>query len=268
MGAQPETPGELKEIIFYHRAYRKLKEISRFYFTLEFIVLVLVFDALVLFLYPQVTHVTCRVSKYVLSFVMPPNTLTILSRPFLFDQPLYVITRLGRYPSTTFLLITLLITAAALIFVPRVKRIPKSVGIWVCFSCIIQLVSCFFFLYFGDRFPYDIEIFSDLYMRTQISMWLLIPFVLCIATAPLPANTLSKVLVIAALFVYSMLFGCVRYIVFFYVLVRFSYLFMPILFFAFGPLLDFLYIVGVYAFFVSIQSIKIKGDLLKWRWLY
>jgi hypothetical protein len=43
---------------------------------------------------------------------------------------------------------------------------------------------------------------------------------------------------------------------------------MALLFFAFGPLLDFFYVVGIYGLFVSRFANSMKGDVSKWRWLY
>lgn len=105
-------------------------------------------------------------------------------------------------------------------------------------------------------------------MRTQVTMWFLIALVIPLALAPFPTNTLMKVGVISAILVYSVVFGCFRYIVFFYILTKYSYLFMPVLFFAFGPLIDFIYIVGLYSFFISLLAVKMKGSLTKWRWSY
>jgi len=255
-----------KSIIYYHRAYRKLPGINRFYFIFELLFLILFFDIIILLIYPQATYLTSHIAKRVLSFVMPPNTLEILKRPYLVGD-IYIINRLGKYPGALLLLVTAIVSALTAFVAPRLKIIPKSIGIWIGFVCGIMLVSSIFFMYVPDKFPYNIGRFSELYMKTQVSIWLIIPFVLAIALTPLPSNIIVKSSITTFVLMYSLLFGCVRYIVFFYILTKHTYLFMA-LFFAFGPLLDFVYIVGIYSLFVSFLAVKMKGDLEKWQWLY
>jgi hypothetical protein len=67
---------------------------------------------------------------------------------------------------------------------------------------------------------------------------------------------------------YSIIFGSLRYIVYIFILREFSYLFMAIIFFMFGPFFDFVYIVSFYSVFVSNLAVKIQGDESKWGWLY
>ena len=152
--------------------------------------------------------------------------------------------------------------------VPLIKKIPKPIGFWIIFISLINLISSLFFLFFADKFPYSLTIFSELYIKTEIAMWLLIPALLTLALVPLPSNILAKFTVITITLAYSIIFGCVRYTVFLYVLRQFSYLFMAMLFFIFGPLMDSIYIVAIYSFYVSILAKKIKGDVKVWKWLY
>ncbi|MBN1445050.1 MAG: hypothetical protein JW957_02960 [Candidatus Omnitrophica bacterium] len=256
-----------KDVIFYHRAYRKLPSPGLIFSLVEISLLFLFFAVIIFYVFPQLSSFTSSLSKYILSFVMPPNTLVISSEKFM-SKNFYIIARIGKFPSTTFLFFTMLATVLAAVLSVKTRKIPKSVGVWIFYVCILNLLSCLFFLYAPDRFPYDIKIFSDLYMRTQITVWFFIPLIIPLALSPFPTNVLMKGGIITLILLYSIVFGCVRYIVFFYILAKYSYVFMPVLFFALGPLLDFVYIIGLYSFFVSFIAVKMKGNLTKWQWSY
>ena len=257
-----------KNLIFYHRAYRKLPTQNIFHILLEFLFLFFIFAIPLFFFLPDLTKFISSLSKYILSFLMPPETIKIMDRPYLFRSVYYIVSYQGKFPDRLLLLVTTIVTVVIGIVVIRVKFIPKSLGIWISFICAINLISCLFFFFFPEMFPYDIEIFSDLYMITQVSMWFMIPLIIPFALSPLPMNILQKFLVVGTILVYAIIFGCIRYVIFFYILRRFSYLFMALLFFAFGPLLDFFYVVGIYGLFVSRFANSMKGDVSKWRWLY
>jgi hypothetical protein len=105
-------------------------------------------------------------------------------------------------------------------------------------------------------------------MRTEISIWLFIPVIMGASLLPLPSSKISKFMAILFSLLYGVIFGVVRYVLFVEILARFSYIFMAVLFFCFGPFIDFIVVVGVYAFYVSLISKKINQDLKVWNWSY
>jgi len=260
-------PEKGKSVIYYHRAYRKLPAKSKAGYLTEFFLLFFFFVAVIFHIFPRATELTSYFSKYILSFVMPPNTLAIMKKGFL-SRDFYMISRIGRFPSPLFLLVSIQVTLAVAFIFTQLKSIPKSLGIWMLYVCIINIISCLFFLYMPDRFPYNIEIFSELYMKTQVTIWFFISIVIPLALAPFRTGILTKGVIITSMLLYSIVFGCLRYIVFFYILTRYSYVFMAVLFFALGPLIDFVYIIGLYSFSISFLSVKMKRDLIKWKWSY
>ena len=262
-----KEPEKSKSVIYYHRAYRKLPAKSTGGYLIEFFLLFFFFVAVIFHVFPWVTELTSYFSKYILSFVMPPNTLVIMRKSFL-SRDFYMISRIGKFPSPLFLLISIQVTLAAAFLFTRIKSVPKSLGIWILYVCILNIISSLFFLYMPDRFPYNIEIFSELYMKTQVTIWFFISIVIPLALTPFRTGIFTKGLIITSMLLYSIVFGCLRYIVFFYILTRYSYVFMTVLFFALGPLIDFVYIIGLYSFSISSLSVKMKGDLIKWKWSY
>ena len=67
---------------------------------------------------------------------------------------------------------------------------------------------------------------------------------------------------------YSLVFGIIRYILFLYVLQRFSVLYMALMFFVFGPFFDFLYLVGIYSIFINkmIELYESQAGKDEWLW--
>jgi hypothetical protein len=102
-----------------------------------------------------------------------------------------------------------------------------------------------------SAFPYSMLKFSELYITTEVGMWFFVPVIMGVALLPIPAGIGSKWLIMVVTILYSIVFGIVRYVVFLFVIVKFSYIFMPVLYFCFGPLVDFVYIVGIYSESIS-----------------
>jgi hypothetical protein len=43
---------------------------------------------------------------------------------------------------------------------------------------------------------------------------------------------------------------------------------MALLYFAFGPLIDFVYIVGIFSIYSNRLAEKLQGSIKAWKWLY
>ena len=77
-----------------------------------------------------------------------------------------------------------------------------------------------------------------------------------------------KLLTLLAIMLYSIVFGTVRYVIFIWLLYRFSVICMAFFYFMIGPMFDFLYLVMIYAVFVN-RMIGVydsrKGEEV-WKW--
>jgi len=89
-----------------------------------------------------------------------------------------------------------------------------------------------------------------------------------LAVLPLPSSLVSKCVTLGITFCYSLVFGTLRYAVFLFVLTKASLLYMAVLFFVLGPLVDFVYIVGIYGVHVTRLAKKMRGDYASWKWSY
>jgi hypothetical protein len=254
-----------KSLIYYHRAYRKITGSGRL-FLLELIGISLPLSLLILFASPFITAWMSNIAQSVLSSYFPSQTIRVIEKAFLLGNVSYVGID-GTYPSTLASFINLLISVGLIIFLPRVKR-NKNIAIYFVFLAAINLVSSVYFVLTPHAFPYTVTNFSELYIKAEISMWLFIPLILGMAFLPLPAPILPKLLLIAFTLIYSLIFGTLRYIIFLFIVSKFSVIYMALLFFAFGPLIDFVYIVGIYCFYNSKLAHNLKGSESVWKWSY
>jgi hypothetical protein len=254
-----------KSLIYYHRAYRKISGSGRI-FVLELIAISLPLSLLILFASPFITAQMSYLAQAVLSSYFPSEVTKVVEKAFLVGKISYVGID-GTSPSTLISFINLTISLAMIIFLPRVKR-NKNIAIYFVFLAAINLVSAIYFIVTPHTFPYTVTNFSELYIKAEISMWLFIPVILGMAFLPLPAPIFPKLILILATLIYSLAFGELRYIIFLFIVSKFSVIYMALLFFAFGPLIDFVYIVGIYCFYNSKLAHNLKGSESVWKWSY
>ncbi len=256
-----------KDTIFYHRAYRKepFSKKNVFWASIGLLSPVL----LVLFFYPIVTLYICKFSTFILSEYFINGKIEILKRRYFFSH-LYIVHMHSLFHSPLFYLLFFIFSFLALIIMLLFikTQIFKPVFLYLMYILLINAVSSAFFVLVPFRFPYDFTTFSDLYMKTEVAIWFFIPVILAMALIPLPSNFFYKILVTISVLIYSVMFAVVRYILFLYILQKFSFVFMATLFFAFGPLIDFIYVVAIYSYYLSVVSGKNKNNAGEGQWLY
>jgi hypothetical protein len=205
-------------------------------------------------------------AKFALSSCVPIEDMIIFSQPFL-QGTIYLLELPGKYPSPLFSFL-FFCSAVLSIYIVLRSKLYQPLGLWLMFLSGINILSSILFVLLPSVFPYSMFKFSELYVTTEVGMWLFVPVIMGIALLPIPAGIVSKWLIISLTILYSMFFGIVRYIVFLFVISRFSYIFMPVLYFSFGPLADFVYIVGIYSLYVSKVADNITQDSGMWKWVF
>lgn len=254
-----------KTIIYYHRAYRKITR-SGWLFFIEMSAICVPLSFAVLFGFPLLTEPMSYIARSVLSSCYPPGIIQIVEKSFLWEK-VSVVSLPGAYPSGLTIIINLVVSLFMVLFLPRVKK-GKNIAIFFLFLAGINLVSAFFFIFAPFDFPYTATEFSEFYIKAEISIWLFIPLILGMAFLPLPSSVYPKLILIVLTLIYSIIFGTLRYIVFLFIISKFSVIYMALLFFAFGPLIDFVYIVGIYCFYNSRLAMTLKGNESVWKWSY
>lgn len=256
---------DVKSVILSHRSYRKISASAR-PFVLQFFFIAIPLSLVVVFLYPEITGAVCLLAKEILSPFFQHDSLRIVSYPYITGDAHYL-TLPGRFPSILFSLLNAIVSLLFLVLLPRIEYF-KPLVIFCIVVSFIMFLSSVFFIFVPDQFPYQASDYSDLYIKQQISIWFFVPIITGLAVLPLPSSLPSKVLTMLSTFVYSLVFGTVRYVVFLFIIGKISLLYMAILFFVLGPLVDFVYIVGIYSVYAARLAKKIKGNFTLWKWSY
>lgn len=256
-----------KKLIYYTRDYRhfpKASPVALLYFLLTAVPAL----ALIFFFYPEITLWISEWVRGVLVQVLDTEISITSSSYIPFVGPIYFIDIAGRSPSFLFALISLIASVLLLFLLPQFDSNRRSVTIYLCMGLFVHALSSAFFVFFPEYFPYTLTDYSELYMKQQISLWLTITLIIGLTTAIVPGRLLSKLAAFFATLLYSGLYGITRCVVYFYVLVVGSSLFMSTLFFTLGVLFDFIQLVMVYSVFIKGVSQRIdtrKGREL-WEW--
>ncbi len=255
----------MKDIIFYHRAYRRLSIEGKYIFP-KFLFLVVPLLMAILFLYPQITFFMNCFAKSLLLSSFPFDDIKILEKPYMLSN-IYILSIIGKHPTPLLSFLLFLFSIATIFFIPKV-RVFRPMVAWIIFISSINLISSIFFMLTPSIFPYDMENFSELYVKTEVAIWFFVPVVMGITLLLLPSSIISMFSIAVLTLLYSIVFGILRYIVFLYVLKMFSYIFMPLLFFAFGHFMDFTYMVGIYALYSSVIARKMNNrvEVGAWKW--
>jgi hypothetical protein len=254
-----------KSLVYYHRSYRKITG-SGWIFFIEFLLIAIPLSIVILFTYPQITALVSQVTYSFLSSYYPPGAVTLSERTFLIGN-VTIVNVPGSYPSLWECLISLIVCLTLISILPKLK-ISRNFTIIMTFWLIIHLFSVLFFTVTSLEFPYTMADYSELYIKSEVSMWFFISFILGIAFLPLPSSLIPKILIIILTGIYSIIFGTLRYIVFLFIVSKFSVMYMAILFFAFGPLIDFVYIVGIYCYYTYYLAKNLESNKAVWKWLY
>lgn len=125
------------------------------------------------------------------------------------------------------------------------------------------------YLLFAGQLGYDALDFSELYLRTAIVVWLILPVLIGGLALSLPFSLRERALIIATCLLYNFVFSAVRYAAFGWALATAGGVVMANLYLFLGPLLDFVYVVGVISVFLPPLSRRMdrEGPQELWTWL-
>lgn len=256
-----------KAVMLYHRAYRILPGSVKV-FLLQFICCALPFSAVTILFYPQITHLLCQITEFILAPYFLPGTVWIAEMPYISSiGQISFLALPGKIPGFPFSLGNALVSLLLLIVLPFINH-AKPLVIFAIMLSFVHLLSSLFFLFIPELFPYGAADYSQLYMLQQVSIWFFVPIITGLALLPLPSPITAKCVTMVITCIYSLIFGTVRYAVFLFIVAKISLIYMAIIFFALGPLIDFVYVVGIYSVHINWLANKMKGDFKLWKWQY
>ena len=259
-----------KNTIFYARTYRRFNpDLKRqILFALLFVL-----PALILYLlfYPLITRVVSEWASGVLADALgAASPYPIGAHEYIpFFGPVSYVALSSLYPSMTLVLATAAVCLVACVILTTGKRRGLPMSIFLLFGVGVQFVSCLFFFIDGSVFPYVETDYSVLYMLQQAGIWLFFIIIAGFVVGFISYGGIPlKIVTFLGILLYSFVFGCARYVVYLFIIAKFSSLFMATLFFALGPFFDFLYLVFFYSLYVDRLNTKLgrRDKVEVWRW--
>jgi hypothetical protein len=254
---------ETEKPAVYARFGRVLK-FNKYLFILQLILLEVIFEILVIFFLEDYFKILSDITRRILE-----DSYTG-SYKFLGFQFEYSIPQ-GRLPTLKESFIYLLVSFLSLLFlISKLNPLPKYVSASLMYIAFVYFISSFYFVFFLNSFPYTERDFAVFYIIQQTGIFLFTPILLALSLSIFAfswLNPLLNAIAITLTLTYSSVFGGLRYIVFAYILKNFSYIHMPAMFFLFGSLLDFIYIVFFYSLclYVTIRLFQRKQEAF-YRW--
>lgn len=264
------SAGDTKDVIFYARTYRRFeRDVKR---QVVFIFL-LVIPATILYLlfYPHITRMVSLWASDVLSNALGATQgYPVGAHEYIpFFGPVSYVSLSSSYPSMSLVVGTAVVCLLMCTFFVTGPRRGMPLSIFLLFGVGVQLVSCLFFFIDGSVFPYAETDYSELYMIQQVGIWLFFIIIAGFVVGLISYGGLAlKVVTFVTIVLYSFVFGTVRYVVYLFIVAKYSSLFMATLFFSLGPFFDFLYLVFFYSLFVDRLNAKLnRRDRTEvWRW--
>ena len=256
-----------KSRIFYPRDYRHLKKPKPR--SLVFLgIFVLPILCLFIFFYPFITK---SLSSWGAAILRATTNTTVDIQSVRFIPGLgdaSFISIESTTPSFTHSLVNAIISVFFILLSTQINRNNRPLMIYLSMGLFVHLVSSLFFLLIPDLFPYTIIDYSRLYILQQIGTWMTITFITGLATNLVLPDGGYKYAAFFVTILFSFVFGCVRYVLYLYLLYRFSVLYMAALYFIFGVLYDFLGMIAIYAIFVRGASFRMNSNSGKgeWQW--
>lgn len=259
---------QTKSKIFYARTYRHLKPNYKgmvLYYLLCALPLIVIF----LFSYNKITYFISKWALNILSVFVTKEEIGIFKGEFLpYFGDVYFLTLPSKTASFILIIINLITTLILLVLCFYAKDSAKPIAIYSAAALFIHLFSCIFFLFMQEAYPYTLSQYSELYMKQQVGIWLSFLVITVLVSGTISHSGISKFIMLFVVIVYSFIFGCLRYIVFLVFLLKASLLYMPVLFFSFGPFFDFLYLVCIYSIYMNRLILKFddKKRGTEWHW--
>ena len=256
-----------KRQIYFARTYRHLKA-NRAECALFLLLFILPCLVLLLLFYDELTWVMTNGAVWMIQQAGGPRA-EISAGTFLPRLgPAYYAVLPTTQPDYSLILGNLAVCLGTVWVLSTGPRKGRPVAVYLSIMLLIHTMACAFFLLGKDLMPYTLEDFSDLYIKQQIGIWITFLVLIGLVMGVLGRGAiLRRMLTVVSIMLYSFVFGFVRYVLFLWILYRFSVLYMPLMFFALGPFFDFLYFVAIYAIstngVIRIYNTKKKGD---WVW--
>jgi hypothetical protein len=227
------------------RAYRRLPPLAAPKVVFS-IVLVVSLEAALFWYLPQIVRGFTLTTVELLRFTR--TSVVLGADEFLGVRLLPVLFETIRPLSYQVLLAWLVGCGAAIVVLTQRRWLLMPVRYLIVYNLLLLAASAYYLLFFGQP-GYDAGDFSQLYLRTVVTIWLVTPAFMGVMSLTLPFSPLEQIGLVILALAYEMIFSAVRYALFVWLLVHLGGVVMANLYLFLGPLLDVIYLVGIFAAF-------------------
>ncbi len=249
----------------YHRAYRKLHYGSLSTRLISHLLFFIIAAGLTLYFLEELTQFYSGMAAALLNGSL--GKIWLEQTPLFFHN-IWLVNTEGSFPSNNLLIWVGVISVILWILMIVLKKLPLPLRLGVKVLAALNLVGCIYFWLWGEHFPYILRDFSILYVSAEIGMWIAIPLMMMFSLMPIPVPVYKKATLVIFTLVYTYVFGFIRYAFFVFILAKFSYLWMALLYFILGVFFDFAFMIAFYSYFISLVSPGLFKKQRIWRWLY
>lgn len=255
-----------KEKIYYARTYRRIKLNLRE--SLSFIGFI-VLPVLIIYMcnIEGLIELVTALGVLVLSKVIGVEYIQIETTDYSKWWTIRYIDLPTTYPDFNAVCINLIICLIIWLVMQILRKTGRPVAVYMIYCMCVHIVNCVFFIITPESMPYDIGDYSSIYLKQQIGIWMMFIVVAGLSFGLSGKSYLVyKIMAFVGVCGYSFVFGVARYILFLYLLYRFSVLYMAIMFFVVGPMIDFVYFVSIYATFMNTMTREYEKGSKKGEW--
>jgi hypothetical protein len=227
------------------RAYRRLPPLATTKIIFS-IVLVLGLEAALLGYLPQIVRMFALATVKLLHFTR--TAVELGDDEFLGVRLFPVMFETIRPQSYQALLAWLAGCVVAIVLLTQRRWLLMPVRYLIVYNLLLLAGSAYYLLFFGQP-GYDAVDFSQLYLRTVVTIWLVTPAFMGLMSLTLPFSPLEQIGLVTLALAYDMVFSAARYALFIWLLAHLGAVVMANLYLFLGPLLDVIYLVGIFAVF-------------------
>lgn len=256
-----------KKQIFYTREYRRMKS-TPFSNILEICLTLVPFMIIMWKCYSPLSFALSELVTNMLKVFFKAEATMERNNSLPFLGPIFYVDHIGTNPKFTMSLILFMVVLFLLIIILQTFKKYKPFMIYLAIFFSILLISDVYFVLWGDKFPYTLGSYANIYMLQQAVMWAAIALVSIVSISILPGIHGSTLLSFWGIMLYAVVYGSVRYIVFVVFLYWATNVFMAPIYFMCGIFLDFMYVVAIYAICARKISKKFsrKKEMGAWKW--
>lgn len=225
-----------KKVIDYTRTYRRI-EADKKKCILYIVILILLGFLLMWTQIDDLTRMICKICAGVLKKYEPHMYVGIRSETYPLFGKISYLSAGTVYPGIQISLINTGISLAAIILLAGLPWKGRPLAIYLILCSAIHLINSLWFVFGEKYFPYTLTVYSNLYMLQEIGIWVMF-FVMTVMVTGIIGDrgVIYKLLTLLAVMLYSIVFGTVRYVIFIWLLYRFSVIYMAFFYFIIGPI--------------------------------